>query len=183
MKYALTIIVVVLLFSCSKTDPSKATIHLARSDKKLTTLLPVTQQLGIQELDQTALTPQQVTYVFSGRVSGTFTYEQLSNDEMNLTLHQAGNLLKLYGDRGKKTLIYNGINLLEDKVNLSLPEQTEVALALTLYREVTDGELERTPSSPASTAREEFATCNYTAMSFRISRSSSVDHLTQYVDN
>jgi len=193
MKYLF--IIFAILIACNKPRPEAETVHLVNSESSITKLSRPTQRFGIGRLDQISRTRNKVIYAFSGQVTGTFTYEQQTENQLRLILQKGSNTTTLICNKVKKNMIYEekGIDLLaensgaasmrEASLELSLEEQTEIANTLTLYNELTMEDLERVDVDLDLDLDLDRRLCRRTAISVRISKSSSVDHLNSFVDN
>lgn len=187
MKYFLSIVIITILsltyFACKKSAPITPAVHLINDQKKLTILTRATQNFGIRELIQTHYTGDVVTYAFT---DGTFTYQQIAENKMQLTLRKANRTVTLTCD--KKSMIYEekGQDLMMQpspqsrsiEAPLSIEEQTDIALTIALYNELTAIDLER-----VQLPKDNRLLCKRTAISIRLTKSASVDHLNAFVDN
>lgn len=186
MKYFLSIVIITILsltyFACKKSVHNTPAVHLINDQKKLTVLTRATQSFGIRELNQTSYKGSMVSYSFVG---GNFTYKQLAEKKIQLVLRKGMETVTLTCD--KKTIIYEekGQDLLAESTPqhrttiqpLSIDEQTNVAMTFSLYNELTNTDLVR-EIIPADNP----LMCRMTAVSIRITRSASIDHLNHFVD-
>jgi hypothetical protein len=187
MKYYLAIVSITILsltyFACKKSEQEGPKVYLINEQKKLTVLTRATQSFGIRELNQVYYTPNLVTYAFTG---GTFTYNQIAANKMQLILQKGSKKVTLTCD--KKTMIYEERE--QDLLAQPLPnarsideplpidDQTDIAMTIALYNELTAIDLERVP-----VRIDDNLVCNKTAISIRVTKTASIDHLNAFVDS